>query len=653
MASPATSPAGDTTQQEAVQLACLALTKPGDAGAAASAAVLGAATLAFRRSNDQLKLGNVTIQRVYPAFDGADIINGDTMLHAAVRRQLHDVTSALLEAGAPLGVRNMNGETAFEIVTAPAPQEEDPELERALAESRRQAEEDEAQLAAALAASALESTPRNEGKAPDADDDLQRALEASKKESTPQQQQQKGFFGRWFGKSEPEDDLDAAVAASLAAEDEDVRRRRESEDEAMARALAESEAPPAGTRPPPPPPPPPPAASLAAAAAAAGRKPRAAPSSPPKRKPVSNVHPLAAAAAAEVARRPRPPSSPTLSRRPAAPSALAEALAAAAAKRKQKGPPKSPTRKRVNPFQRAQPPPPPEEATSPLHARPSEAQVNTSKRIAELEATVAALRSELNRVKKPTEKQQQSIDDIESELRAATARCLQGDPSAESELERLDAALRAHPDHKIRQAKARANWDSEQRTANNNALALTRSLVPPDILKSTAKDVGLRICDALQSDDKPALALARRVWSAKALRAVRAPSELLRKAHVADLRGTYTPTGLDIVELRAVYACLPREFANDGDGAKAAWRESVREKLVAMVAKEASGSLTPAEKRNSAYQHLPDFVRLFPSEACDAGWRPDAADPLTRPARPRAAPAGLLAALQGRSRVGV
>jgi uncharacterized coiled-coil protein SlyX len=337
---------------------------------------------------------------------------------------------------------------------------------------------------------------------------------------------------------------------------------------------------------------------------------------------------------------------------------LAEALAAAAAKRKQRGPPKSPTRPRRNPFQlgaRSAPPPPPDEATSPLHARPSEAQVETSKRIAELEATVAALRSELNRVKKPTEKQQQSIDDIESELRAATARCLQGDPSAEAELERLDAALRAHPDHKIRQAKARANWDSEQRTANNNALALTRSLVPPDILKSTAKDVGLRICDALQSDDKPALALARRVWSAKALRAVRAPSELLRKAHVADLRGTYTPTGLDIVELRAVYACLPKEFANDGDGAKAAWREAIREKLVAMVAKEVSGSLTAAEKRNSAYQHLPEFVRLFPSEACDEGWRPDAADPLARgpSSRRPGAPAGLLAALQGRSRVGV
>ena len=160
MASPATSPAGDTTQQEAVQLACLALTKPGDAGAAASAAVLGAATLAFRRSNDQLKLGNVTIQRVYPAFDGADIINGDTMLHAAVRRQLHDVTSALLEAGAPLGVRNTNGETAFEVVTGAGTSRRTPSLSGRWPSRRRQADEDEAQLAAALAASALESTPR-------------------------------------------------------------------------------------------------------------------------------------------------------------------------------------------------------------------------------------------------------------------------------------------------------------------------------------------------------------------------------------------------------------------------------------------------------------------------------------------------------------
>ena len=582
MASPATSPAGDTTQQEAVQLACLALTKPGDAGAAASAAVLGAATLAFRRSNDQLKLGNVTIQRVYPAFDGNDIINGDTMLHAAVRRQLHDVTSALLEAGAPLGVRNTNGETAFEVASQAAPREEDPELERALAEQKagRRMKPSWPQHSPRPA----ESTPRNEGK--ETDDDFARALEASKNEASRNHSKRVFLAGvrRGSRKTTP-----TRPSLLLWLPRMKMRRRRSRKTRRWRGDGGARRRPPARGRrrrlllP-----------GAAAAASATTTSPSLAqprlPPPLPRRPPTAKTQAAEQCAPCGCRGRGRattqPPASPTLQRRPAAPSALAEALAAAAAKRNHRGPPKSPTRKR-NPFQLSKPPPPPEEATSPLHARPSEAQVETSKRIAELEATVAALRSELNRVKKPTEKQQQSIDDIESELRAATARCLQGDPSAEAELERLDAALRAHPDHKIRQAKARARWDAEQRTANNNALALTRSLVPPDILKSTAKDVGLRICDALQSDDKPALALARRVWSAKALRAVRAPSELLRKAHVADLRGTYTPTGLDIVELRAVYACLPKEFANDGDGAKAAWRESVREKLVAMVAKEA------------------------------------------------------------------
>jgi hypothetical protein len=637
MAAPA--PANDTTQQEAVQLACLALAGRGDASAAHSAAVLGAAALAFQRTNDALKLGTVVIRRVYPAFQGEDIVDGDTLLHAAVRRQLHEVTGALLEAGTPLGVRNARGETAFE-VASPVVDEADPELEAALAESRRLAAEDEAQLAAALAASALEAPPEAD------EDDLRRAIAASKTETPPPKPSD--WFARIFAAKQaeaPSEDLDAAVAASLAAEDADAMKRREAEDAAMARALAASE----GAPPLPPP------AALAAAAAAAGRKP-CQPAAPPKRAAPSNVHPLAAAAAAEVRRRPPPPAG-SAPKRPAAPSALAEALAAAAAKRRQRGPPKSPTRLKRNPFQVgavSRPAPPP--TSSPLHSPPTREHVATSKRIAELEATVAALRSELHRVNKPTEQQQRSIDDIEGELRAATARCLQGDPAAEAELERLDAALRAHPEHNVRIAKARAKWDSDQRSANTHALALMRSLVPPDILNSTANDVGLRICDALQSDGPPAIALAKRIWSAKALRAVRAPPEMLRKAHVADLRGTYTPTGLDLIELRAFYACLPQEFANDGDGAKAKWREAVREKLVSLVAREVSGVLAASEKRHGAYADLPEYCRLFPAELVAESWAPDAADPLAQPRRrASAAPAGLLAALQNRgsSRVGV
>ena len=46
----------------------------------------------------------------------------------------------------------------------------------------------------------------------------------------------------------------------------------------------------------------------------------------------------------------------------------------------------------------------------------------------------------------------------------------------------------------------------------------------------------------------------------------------------ADLRHAYVAHGLDLVELRAVFAALPAEFANDPTGEKNAWREELRAK---------------------------------------------------------------------------
>ena len=96
----------------------------------------------------------------------------------------------------------------------------------------------------------------------------------------------------------------------------------------------------------------------------------AAPSPPPKPNPCQ-MCPLAAAAAAEIAKdQSRPPRPRYLEDppRPAWPRRWPQQPPS-----EQKGPPKSPT-EAGNPFQRSQPPPPPE-ATSPLHARPSEAKL--------------------------------------------------------------------------------------------------------------------------------------------------------------------------------------------------------------------------------------------------------------------------------------
>lgn len=73
------------------------------------------------------------------------------------------------------------------------------------------------------------------------------------------------------------------------------------------------------------------------------------------------------------------------------------------------------------------------------------------------------------------------------------------------------------------------------------------------------------------------------VWTKKTLWMVRMHSDDIKRIHIADLRTKYGNQGLDIIgktgtphvahlttpiEMRAIYACLPMDFDNDGDGKK-------------------------------------------------------------------------------------
>jgi len=634
------------TTAEACALAVLGLSGSGDAGAAHSAAVLGAAELRFGFDDAGiLTFGTMTIKN--PGDLAARVIDGDTMLHVAVRSSLQDVCGALLapDARAPLGVRNARGETAFEVVAGGA----------APAETKEDAEAD-ADLAHALALSLEDAAPAEEsffgGLLPSwatRDADLDAAVERS---LAP----------------EADEHLDAALAASLAQEDEDAARQRAEDDEALARAIAASvvdggagRASPSAR---------PPSPGDLARAVVAGRKslrkvppPKAAapPQPPPPQAPP-----------------PKPPSPKPPSPKPRAPPPNV-------------APSPKPKRASFFSFSRAKkapaaadrPPPPPPPGAAP-HAslapgvdragggvaaaaaaaaarrRGPVVSAEQTQRIRELENTVAVLRGELQRSRAsgagspppgaPAPASRQSIEAIEDELRAATARCLAGDPTAEADLERLDGALRAHPDFAVRRASEKARWDRDERAANRAALKATRGLVPPDILRSTAAKVREDVSRAV-GPGAAADALAKRVWGLGALRLARAPAAMLRKAHIADLRGRYALAGaIDVVELRAIYAALPRDFDNDGDGAKAAWREQVRAKLVDAVDREKRGALAAGEKRHAVYRALPRAGPFFDTDDAD-DWTPDAADPFAKggaaAARPAAAaPAGLLAALQ-------
>ena len=121
-----------------------------------------------------------------------------------------------------------------------------------------------------------------------------------------------------------------------------------------------------------------------------------------------------------------------------------------------------------------------------------------------------------------------------------------------------------------------------------------RSLVPPGARGATSS--------ALVARGLPP-AIARRVAHNQALALVAIRAADIARMHPADLT-TLSVSGLDLVELRAVFAALPEAFANDADGKKNKWREALQAKLKEFTDKEAAGSLRPAQLRHPCYAEL-------------------------------------------------
>lgn len=77
---------------------------------------------------------------------------------------------------------------------------------------------------------------------------------------------------------------------------------------------------------------------------------------------------------------------------------------------------------------------------------------------------------------------------------------------------------------------------------------------------------------------------------------------MVSKTHVVELKSKFVANDLDVVESRALHACLPSTFENDADGAKTAWRAGFRKRLKEILGKEATGQIKPAEVRRPVYK---------------------------------------------------
>lgn len=149
------------------------------------------------------------------------------------------------------------------------------------------------------------------------------------------------------------------------------------------------------------------------------------------------------------------------------------------------------------------------------------------------------------------------LDVAKTKFKAAIERLQQGDMTAEGECERWDRMLKAHPEYILEIEEEKKKWEAEQVEPNEQALREMRGYVPADISMLTL--------DAMTERGMPR-ALARRVRDKRALWLVRMHHEDIALIHHADLHNTFGPLGLDLIELRAVFAASPKNFPNDSTG---------------------------------------------------------------------------------------
>merc|ERR1719198_1243964 len=156
----------------------------------------------------------------------------------------------------------------------------------------------------------------------------------------------------------------------------------------------------------------------------------------------------------------------------------------------------------------------------------------------------------------------------ERRMRDAVRRLLEGDDRAENDVERWDRSIRMNPEYIKREEQRVAKWENEHAEANEKALKHMRHLVPEDINAMTERELIRRgLCQRS----------AKRILQRKTLWLTRYSPDYIHKMHSAELRSKYTHQGLDITEMRAVYAALPTVFMNDDDGKKKEWRDMFRQ----------------------------------------------------------------------------
>lgn len=190
------------------------------------------------------------------------------------------------------------------------------------------------------------------------------------------------------------------------------------------------------------------------------------------------------------------------------------------------------------------------------------------------------------------------LAEIRQELQTIFDKLNNDEPYDEKRMDFLLLCMENNPLYIAEKEAEAKKWRDDMAIFTTECLDTMRGYIPPHIFEATL--------DSLQEEDGLPKELAKRIMNKKCLWLIRMNIIDIEKIHEVELMGRFNPVAqqLDIVELAAIYACIPDKFLNDPSGRKTEWRTNLENALKDMDKLRQSGSLLGSKARNMVYKKM-------------------------------------------------
>lgn len=160
------------------------------------------------------------------------------------------------------------------------------------------------------------------------------------------------------------------------------------------------------------------------------------------------------------------------------------------------------------------------------------------------------------------------------------------------EVERWDSFVTNHPQFIIEKETEEKEWKTVQNDSIIESLNIQRKIIPEDIANLSILDLQTRNISKK---------LSTRIFRNKSLWLVHLSKDDISKLHFADLQYKFSNIGLDLIEMKALYACLPEKFLFDHNNKKEKWKKNIIARLKELTNQDDNKTLPQKYMRNYCY----------------------------------------------------